>query len=150
MKEADYSRDFWVSLLNLIESLPADKPDYIPYDTLLSLSGDHWMDIMEYLIAEETGERVGGGFKPYDYRYIEALKPRCHAFIEKIDKAEEDRAISNDEKIRGIDIAQKSLCVSEKSQKYSRISLSVTIVVAIGQLIQWTIMLIQWLNSIYK
>lgn len=60
---------------------------------------------------------------------------------------EEDRLLSNLEKKESIEYGRKGYAIAEKSLRWSRFSIIVAALVALGQTVQWIIMIIQLLRQ---
>ncbi|MFG6426067.1 MAG: hypothetical protein K1W14_06685 [Muribaculaceae bacterium] len=76
-------------------------------------------------------------------RYMEIIQTEIDSCL----NMEEDRLLSNLEKKESIEYGRKGYAIAEKSLRWSRFSIIVAALVALGQTVQWIIMIIQLLRQ---
>lgn len=67
--------------------------------------------------------------------------------ISEIEKAEHDRELSNQEKVENMRYGKKAYGLAENTAKWNKRNIIFTGIVALGQIIQWIILIVQWISN---
>lgn len=146
----EHSKEFYESVIRVIDYLnPYSKEvwDVMPGKGA-ELAGDYWPEIGRMFKEDlHLGWFDWGRFHINKRERLASLKKECEHIIARIEKAEADRELANREKIENITYGRKAYELAEKTSKWTKGSIIFTSLVALGQLIQWIILIIQWLQG---
>lgn len=146
--QMEHGRDFYVGLINVIDYLTNPNSWDVFPDKGEELAGNYWPEIGRLLSKDyHAGWFENGRFHISNRPILTSLREDCAHTIERIDKAEQDRNLSNQEKIENISYGRKAYMLAENTAKWNKRSIIFTCIVASGQIIQWIILIIQWLSN---
>lgn len=143
----EHSIEFYRSVIRVIDHI-ADGNRNVSCEKGDELAGNYWPAIV-LLFKESHAVSVmsGGSIIVTQGHYLNPLYEDSRQAIKKIEKAEADRELANREKIENITYGRKAYELAEKTSKWTKGSIIFTSLVALGQLIQWIILIIQWLQD---
>lgn len=147
MSKNNYSIEFWEAVESVVEErCMHPSKTFMTYEELREIVGNRWRQVVDYLDdTEHIANRCLGGMQCKDVDLFESVLQKCRDNINHLRKEESDRRISNQEKLDNIKYGKKAYDLAEKTAKWNKKHLIITGAVAAGQLIQWIILLMQWI-----
>lgn len=144
----EHSREFYESVIRVIDYI-ADGNRNVSRKKGEELAGNYWLAIVT-LFKEHHSVSVYAGDDIYvtHGKYLNPLYEDSKHAIERIEKAEQDRLLANEESVCNIKYGKKGYDLAQKSSKWSKASIIISAIVAAGQLTQWIIMILQHLRQL--
>ena len=145
----EHSIEFYRSVIRVIDYInpyAKDVWDVMP-DKGQELAGDYWPEIGRMFKENHLGWFEYGRFHINKREQLAPLKKNCEYAIERLEKAEHDRNLANEESVCNIKYGKKGYDLAQKSAKWSKASIIISAIVAAGQLTQWIIMLLRHLSQ---
>ncbi len=143
----EHSKEYYQSLDSFLQYACDNRQRNYPYDKGIEIAGDYWMAICEFLKEKHLARVNYGDLYIFRFPPLIPIIADCKAIIKDFDKAEHDRELANREKIENISYGKKAYALAEKTAKWNKRHLIITGIVALGQIAQWIILIIQWLSK---
>lgn len=143
----EHSKEYYQSFVTFLQTACDNQQRSYTFDKGSEIAGDYWMAICTYLKERHLARVDYGDLYIFQFPPLLPTIAECKAAIAAIEKAESDRYLSNREKIENITYGKKGYDLAEKSFKWTKWGLIFTSLVAVGQLIQWIILIIRWLSK---
>ncbi|MBD5278954.1 MAG: hypothetical protein HDS35_00205 [Bacteroides sp.] len=129
------------------------KSDFT-YDEGFAIAGIYWTTVAKEIGATQAGYFEYGELHITASGYLDEIRVQKLLLHERLIKEKEDRELAIREKNdniefgrKGYELAKKSFALGEKNSKWATRGVIFTSIVALGQLIQWIIMIIQWISN---
>jgi len=142
----EHPKEYYQSFVMFLQHACDNQQRSYTYDKGCKIAGDYWMAICTYLKERHLARVNYGDLYIYQFPPLASIIADCKDMIAAIEKADHDRDLSNREKIENITYGRKAYELAEKTAKWNKRHLIVTGIVALGQIVQWIILIIQWLS----
>jgi len=143
----EHSKEYYQSFVTFLQTACDNQQRSYTYEEGSQIAGDYWMAICTYLKERHLARVNYGDLYIFQFPPLLPTIAECKAAIAAIEKAESDRELANREKIENIKYGKKAYELAEKTAKWNKRHLIVTGIVALGQIAQWIILIIQWLSK---
>lgn len=143
MRGIEYYREY----LHLLEDACHTGRKIYTYEYGSEHIGDYWLAICQDLSERRLALNDRGDLQ---IRQLPPLVPLMAEFreqIEVMERAEKDRNLSNQHKIDDMAYGHKAYKLAKNSAKWNKWNITFSIIIAVGQIIQWIILICKWQST---